>query len=61
MAKKTGAAAAASPTPISTLPSAPKHHSRAARTLLRPAKWGARCGPFEKVGHSVPVCFSHRR
>ena len=36
--RKTGAAAAASPTPISALPLAPKHHSKAARTLLRRGK-----------------------
>ena len=37
------------------------HHSRAARTLLRPAKWGARSVPVDKVNHSVPTCSSHRR
>ena len=35
IARKTGAAAAASPTPIARSPLAPKHHSRAVRTLSR--------------------------
>ncbi len=42
-------------------PLTPKHHSKAARTLLRAAKWGARSVPVDRLGHSVPVCSSHRR
>ena len=61
IARKTGAAAAARPTPMSAFPLAPKHHSKAARTLLSPAKCGARSVLVDKVDHSIRACSSHRR
>ena len=37
------------PTPIATLPLGPKHHSKAARTLLMAAKWGIRSVPVDEL------------
>ena len=61
IARKTCTAAAARLTPTSVFPPGPKHHSRAARTLLMPAKCDARSIPLDDVDHSFPLCSNHRQ